>query len=1111
MQFILEHDISEVEQRIELLVKNRMTAEDHAAARRGKLAYAVARAQSEPVFTPEALGGYGELLYLLKWRPQYLAALSTMLDPRDGDPRKIASFIVEQLYGSVHTVARQERHLLLLIKLALQGQFQAFRDNFGQFMRSTTVVTHVMSLYTRRREPVFALERIIGEFVRDVAEHTDLRLEIDPVRVYEELGEFMEEELHGGDDIDGPASYAAHSRGSTQWDRRAGGRGTHGSSGFGRGRGSTSGSLPSPEECAADPDVRAAIRERVGTLSSFCERLMTSVVEHIDSIPHGMRWISRQLRDMARATYPAVPQVDRDALVGSFVVMRYIVAAILVPDEYGLVDEAPPAEAQRNLVLIAKVVQTLANGTSFGDGKEAYMKPLNKFLRRNRRRMARFYGDLTRVDAAREDDILEIDRYLEHVATSTPVAYVDVNTLLLVHKALRRYAKVLSRTESAIGEGPVLRRLLDALGRPRPRLSEEENERITVPLHDPDSGANRDVSQRLIRRTSSRRAIADFVAASNRAGAGAPPKDLPRPAVALWINAQRSLLVALHHVLVRNPEVAAARARDPLRSRTTPRTPGVRGARGGRAAFDAGASGTSTGSTGSGSSDGSGSGSGDDSGADEHLGSEGGSARLSGDMSSRSPPSDVIHRRDSRRRAREDDEGEVPAGVAIAELLGAQMEEARAAGDMEVVDAMMAALEALRNLSAALGGGAAAHDALVTPAVAPSVVPAGWAVRLLMACAEVLRTVERTAERVSMLESAVDALDKHTRFLLEKRLAYEKFLDSARRQFAPRPHPALARKSHRGVKQRKWTWLKEEEKLERARKGSDAGGAGGEGDEGAAAAAGVVGSSTPAALSRGTRASIGNVRVGGTYRTAPFGFFLARRKGGGAVVRSVRPGSPAAGVGVLPGDRIVTIAHMDVEHLPYDEIMAKLQSVSAALTAGGVPPRVVFIRDGDAAADPGSPTVATPGAGVGASGGIGAVDAVRRASVRGGGAAAARSDFVVSEGGLPVPARTLTFRMSHSQLANSGVVVGTTLREALLSRVKFKFALLPPQDTTTHEGCGTFRLKVGVQGMSVMETTINLEEILEHRMRGVEEIVVDSVTFNVEALADLLNRKLAGV
>lgn len=68
--------------------------------------------------------------------------------------------------------------------------------------------------------------------------------------------------------------------------------------------------------------------------------------------------------------------------VGAFIFLRFFCPAIVAPEVEGLVATPPSKEMRRGLLLIAKVIQNLANNVLFG-AKEPYMFPLIDFLTNN--------------------------------------------------------------------------------------------------------------------------------------------------------------------------------------------------------------------------------------------------------------------------------------------------------------------------------------------------------------------------------------------------------------------------------------------------------------------------------------------------------------------------------------------------------------------------------------------------------------------------------------------------------------------------------------------------------------------------------------------------------
>ncbi|KAJ2986095.1 hypothetical protein NUW58_g5193 [Xylaria curta] len=80
--------------------------------------------------------------------------------------------------------------------------------------------------------------------------------------------------------------------------------------------------------------------------------------------------------------------------VGAFIFLRFFCPAIVAPESEKLVNEPPSKEMRRGLLLIAKVIQNLANNVLFG-AKEPYMYPLNDFLSQNIYQVTTFLREIS--------------------------------------------------------------------------------------------------------------------------------------------------------------------------------------------------------------------------------------------------------------------------------------------------------------------------------------------------------------------------------------------------------------------------------------------------------------------------------------------------------------------------------------------------------------------------------------------------------------------------------------------------------------------------------------------------------------------------------------------
>ncbi|CAJ0948239.1 unnamed protein product, partial [Mesorhabditis belari] len=141
--------------------------------------------------------------------------------------------------------------------------------------------------------------------------------------------------------------------------------------------------LDSDDDCEVDP------LKLVGASSTQLDRQRANLMLHVETawgkIMNSTSNFPLELREVFRALRERLDQNGRrdmaDNLVSSCIFLRYLCPAILSPSLFELVTEYPTPKASRNLTLIAKTLQNLANFTKFG-GKESYMEFMNEFVER---------------------------------------------------------------------------------------------------------------------------------------------------------------------------------------------------------------------------------------------------------------------------------------------------------------------------------------------------------------------------------------------------------------------------------------------------------------------------------------------------------------------------------------------------------------------------------------------------------------------------------------------------------------------------------------------------------------------------------------------------------
>jgi len=91
---------------------------------------------------------------------------------------------------------------------------------------------------------------------------------------------------------------------------------------------------------------------------------------------------------------------DALRLFGGFLLLRFICPPIVSPKKYGLVKEVPP-HAQKALIVVSKIVQSIANQLEFEPTKESFMISANEIIQNSMPQMLTFLNNLmTSIDKA---------------------------------------------------------------------------------------------------------------------------------------------------------------------------------------------------------------------------------------------------------------------------------------------------------------------------------------------------------------------------------------------------------------------------------------------------------------------------------------------------------------------------------------------------------------------------------------------------------------------------------------------------------------------------------------------------------------------------------------
>ncbi|KAI0649058.1 Rho GTPase activation protein [Trametes meyenii] len=426
--FVLERDVRFLDSRIGLLIQNRMALDEQ-----NEVEKHLEEVDATEGHYPDdrKLQQYSNLFFLLQSEPRHIASLCRLVSLTEIDT--LLQTVMFTLYGNQYE-SREEHLLLTMFQSVLSSQFETATE-FGSLLRANTPVSRMMTTYTRRGPGQSYLKSVLAERINSLIEHKDLNLEINPVKVYEQMIQQIEEET-----------------------------------------GSLPPNLPrgvAPEVAAANQDVQAIIAPRLTMLMEIANSFLLTIIDSMESVPYGIRWICKQIRSLTRRKYPDATDYAICSLIGGFFFLRFINPAIVTPQAYMLVEGVPAKHPRRTLTLIAKMLQNLANKPSYA--KEAYMITLNPFVENNKARINQFLNNLCEVGDFY--DTLEMDQYMA-LSKKDLVINITLNELYNTHSLILQHIEVLSPNDKQH-----LRILTDELGAAPPQVPRKENRAIELPLY----------------------------------------------------------------------------------------------------------------------------------------------------------------------------------------------------------------------------------------------------------------------------------------------------------------------------------------------------------------------------------------------------------------------------------------------------------------------------------------------------------------------------------------------------------------------------------------------------------------------------------------------------
>lgn len=176
------------------------------------------------------------------------------------------------------------------------------------------------------------------------------------------------------------------------------------------------------------------VEKNLQNLLSFCKRIFEAIASSFNRCPAAFRNIFEYIQESVMKRFPG-DDVIRYTAPGGFIFLRFFCPALLGPKLFSLAADHPPENIARDLTLIAKTIQNLANLVPFGQ-KEPYMEGVNSFIADYTPQMKAFLDTLCSPPKEAIDEISskvalnfgkEVARIHAHLSSSLPTITDNVH------------------------------------------------------------------------------------------------------------------------------------------------------------------------------------------------------------------------------------------------------------------------------------------------------------------------------------------------------------------------------------------------------------------------------------------------------------------------------------------------------------------------------------------------------------------------------------------------------------------------------------------------------------------------------------------------------------
>ncbi|KAJ5066470.1 patterned expression site [Anaeramoeba ignava] len=387
----LQLQLQQLDSKISLLIKHRISIREFdEESNAKKLAN-----QIEKNLPKEVLQHYSHLFYLLQLEPKYLAR--TLYLVQKEQLNQFLQTMILTLFGYAFS-PREEYLLLRLFTMAIREQVKRQKEP-QDFAKEDPVITQLFVFYFRRVQYQSFLCDLLSPIIVPLLENKELDLELNTTILYRYM--INEEETRTGK----PSSLPL---------------------------------LVTHEKTLEFENVRQRYSNNLQEIKQICSNIIQRITDSLDLLPYGIRYISREIYNEIRKKFPRSKEDELKKIIGYIVYYRYIIPAIISPEEYNIIpkDLKISFNGQKNLALISKILQNICTKKLL-ENNPNFLMPLNDFIQEKSKILDNFTLLVTQVQEPEE--FLEIDVNFDLSQREAPNIFISQKELVSTHLLFKKF------------------------------------------------------------------------------------------------------------------------------------------------------------------------------------------------------------------------------------------------------------------------------------------------------------------------------------------------------------------------------------------------------------------------------------------------------------------------------------------------------------------------------------------------------------------------------------------------------------------------------------------------------------------------------------------------